>query len=432
MRKFFILLIAFCLTACQQKKGDTLQVQMPVAPQNPSDQMGTGDSGGGNGINGKALESHRIDVTALPEYHQFVLPALLRIQKVLPLLAHELEYIALKRNWYFVPVPLKNLSQEQIGVGFATDQIALQTHRNIWMDNRHYSKMNPKERGVILLHEMVMGLKILAWSSPIDKCFASAVTKTQKNSCSVLNTAFSDEEIFLFFVQNRKIKLKPEDYDEIRKVTGDLINNTEPKTFDQLVSWIKAIRRYSTEMDRYNSLKIHEKWLTPMSVSASLQALSLQRKLPRFGGFEEIAPDAKSTTSCHLKFQIDLKSNSIVAHFAEQRNSDKSWSNNFEMKIDPFSLEFEDSFVGIRKTVTLAEQVLTQPKTGDTRRSITFTFLGDKVESYSVDTEVYTKIAFDEYSEETWEEVESFERRGDRFIPTGFYCYDKSNYQIDL
>ena len=121
---------------------------------------GPGISGGGNGLDGKPLESYAQAIASLPEYESLVAPALASLENKLPTLAQDIREYTFQKSWYFVPTELSKLRAEQIGVFFPTDQLALQTSRSVWINHNLYRWNSLRDKGTLLMHELVMALRL--------------------------------------------------------------------------------------------------------------------------------------------------------------------------------------------------------------------------------------------------------------------------------
>ena len=69
----FAVFLGLTLSGCQKDSHSSDSPAADVAKNNPTTE-GTGDVGGGNGIDGRVLESYRIDVTELEAYKKVLLP----------------------------------------------------------------------------------------------------------------------------------------------------------------------------------------------------------------------------------------------------------------------------------------------------------------------------------------------------------------------
>jgi len=156
----------------------------PTLPAPRSD-MGGSHTGGGNGIDGRPNEAYVQDITILPEYEKYVQPRMTWLRIRLPNFANILEHItSSERLWYFTPTSLEPIESVILGVpiyGGDSDQLALQDKSEIWIAKKSYEKMNLEEKAVLLMHEMVMGARLMEFQRGYDKCLALAAKDLDRN-----------------------------------------------------------------------------------------------------------------------------------------------------------------------------------------------------------------------------------------------------------
>ena len=83
-------------------------------------------------------------------------------------------HIAVARSWYMVPVTLNKLPSERIGVSFPTDQFAVQNLYEVWLDKNLFATMPAQDKATLLVHELVMGVRLLQYTDNLDQCLAKA------------------------------------------------------------------------------------------------------------------------------------------------------------------------------------------------------------------------------------------------------------------
>jgi len=155
------------LTACVEKIET--RVVEPAAQPVPSPMSGGGDSGGGNSYLGKPLESYIRKPMDLPAFKNTVQRIL---KEAIPDIRSPMTYVLDAKVWYFVPGPLSALPANQIGSVVATDQAALQDFKQVWIDLDLFEKMSEADQGKLILHEVLMGFKLLKFESLRITCFA--------------------------------------------------------------------------------------------------------------------------------------------------------------------------------------------------------------------------------------------------------------------
>lgn len=161
------------------------------------------DRAGGNGVNGRPLESWVKDITQFNEFQTIVAPAIEKLKSKSPQLAANLLRVAHLKNWYFLPVRLPEIPSERLGVTFKTDQYALQSQREIWFDDDLYQNLKqPSFRAMILTHELVMGLKLSALYSTNPACSE----RVRSYACELTNSDYEsvrDLSIIILEKQNK-------------------------------------------------------------------------------------------------------------------------------------------------------------------------------------------------------------------------------------
>lgn len=167
-------------TACSPKV-----ISNPDSNQNPAGNPpkgvlgGEGTSsigGGGNTINGKPVEAYAKSIDKLPEFKEYIFPILSKLSgQQADVLILYLRWAVYGKPWYFVPVKLDSLSQEQIGLPFdgqSVGQVARNTKSSVYIDENEYQKLSRKDRARLLLHEMVMSARFLMKQKPQVQCQA--------------------------------------------------------------------------------------------------------------------------------------------------------------------------------------------------------------------------------------------------------------------
>lgn len=178
------------LTACTPKSAgrpNVLPTGEEVVAAAPTAQ-GTVSGGGGNGCDGKAFEAYAQKITSFEEYRLYIQPLLRRmVEGGNDPLASYLTWVAEEKVWYFIPCQLERLSKEQIGLAIDSDQLARHGEHGIYIHGdknddkplepnalsskpKHYFNQRLKARAALLLHEMVMGARLLMKKSPKEQC----------------------------------------------------------------------------------------------------------------------------------------------------------------------------------------------------------------------------------------------------------------------
>lgn len=165
--KYFILLVLF-LAGCQQGSSSNPDVKINGA-------QGGGDTvGGGSTIGNKPVEYYAKKPDEVKAYNELVVPLIESLKVGYPRLAADFIHLAQRRTWYFIPVPLENISSQILGTHSDSDQAAIQDLGSVWFDAKIFNAMESKEQAMLLTHELVMGVRLLMHKSRQDRCFAKA------------------------------------------------------------------------------------------------------------------------------------------------------------------------------------------------------------------------------------------------------------------
>jgi hypothetical protein len=257
----FNILMLLGLAACQGGKETVVEKHYVTEngtglPVPPSQQIGGADpGGGGNGLDGKPLESFRVDLSQQPAYQLVQKNVINKLIIRFPKLAADLLHVAEERAWYLIPTELRNLPAARIGVSFKTDQIALQKLKEIWVNDLLFSKMVPHEQETLVLHELIMGVRLLEFTNLLDQCLVniSVMRLTPENE-----TKYKDarRECFKKYRNasdvgdtiglGKDIKLEDYDYETIRDITSTLLTKTDSFDPQELEDYMAArgFRKY--------------------------------------------------------------------------------------------------------------------------------------------------------------------------------------------
>lgn len=223
-------------------------------PPPPSSMGGADVGGGGNGVAGKPLESYQVNITTVPAYQRVREKVINKLAVRFPKLAGDLIHITEERNWYFVPVSMDAIPAFKIGVNFRTDQFANHKLKEIWFDSKHFDDMEEKPQENLILHELLMGVKVLEFTNLLDQCLANISSlrltseneeayKAARKKCFSKNRNAVDigDSIGL----GKSIQLTNDDYDSIRTLTTLLMSSVDTLDAQELEDWM-AIRKFRT------------------------------------------------------------------------------------------------------------------------------------------------------------------------------------------
>jgi hypothetical protein len=186
---------------------------------------GTVDVGGGNGVGGKPLGGWALkSVSELPEFKNVVQPILENLTKCFIPLAADMMHIAERRTWFMVPVALNEIPKTRLGAPFTTDQYAIQSYEEIWVNSKFYDAMKSEGRADLLLHELVVGVRILKDAHTVERCLAAVrVSALQGAKDSEIESANNEcNAKYPRILKPPPIQFGQEDAAHIRRLEKDL------------------------------------------------------------------------------------------------------------------------------------------------------------------------------------------------------------------
>lgn len=259
MKKLLVLLnlsLVLLLTACGgQKETTQVIVQAPTTKTDgggsgggTTGSAGGGDLGGGNTINRTTTDGFKVRISDEEAYIEFVKPIIYLLKDQFPELAADFIHITEDRDWFILPADMQTLNPLKIGIPFdiKTEQAALHTPEVIYIDKRIWDKMNNYQKGLLITHEIVMGVKWIDSHEGLDKCLAGAKRIFVKNNFES-NEEFNEAKRNCYkvyikrFVFPTKFKLNGQDYENIRKLTADLFKFKEKLNWEDLKNWFKSV-----------------------------------------------------------------------------------------------------------------------------------------------------------------------------------------------
>lgn len=265
MKKWYVLfniLMLLGLAACQGGKETVVEKHyvnengtgLPVPPSHQ--EGGIDGGGGGNGLDGKPLESFRVDLSQQSSFQLVQKEVINKLIVRFPKLAADLMHISEERAWYLIPTELRNLPAARIGVSFKTDQIALQKLKEVWVNDLLFSKMAPREQETLVLHELIMGVRLLEFTNLLDQCLVNISImrltpdnddkyKEARRDCfrKYRNASDIGDNIGL----GKDIKLEDYDYETIRDITSTLLTRIDSFDPQELEDYMAArgFRKYA-------------------------------------------------------------------------------------------------------------------------------------------------------------------------------------------
>ncbi|MCB0406800.1 MAG: hypothetical protein KDD34_01275 [Bdellovibrionales bacterium] len=229
----------------------------PGAPKSEFDDGGYHGGGGGNCVGEenknkcRPIESFRVQLLDKDIIKNDVMDILETTSEFYPQLAGDLYHKISQRMWYFVPIELKKLPGSIIGAPVNVEnlgQIAIQNEQEIWMDNKLFESLSPEDQVRILIHEFVMGIRIMEYSTKSDTCIANASYllyedkedqyKKESEKC-YSNSQFDTLGKSLNPIFGDKIDLKDKDYRAVRTLTNWILDGFENVSKDRVTNYLK-------------------------------------------------------------------------------------------------------------------------------------------------------------------------------------------------
>lgn len=151
-----------------------------------------------------------------------------------------------------------------MGIEFVeTEQLAIQNLDTIWIDMRSFEKMTEKDRTLLIIHELLMGVRLLEYTDALDLCYANATQymvgqKNQSEYKKARSVCAKENNKWDMISERKKIGISEKDYDNIRNLGTMLYSQCfeTPTTIDdqtvcdmvpeELDAWIttKKFRKY--------------------------------------------------------------------------------------------------------------------------------------------------------------------------------------------
>lgn len=248
-------LASLMLMACQGQKTEVVREYVGnTNTGHESGYQGGVDSGGGNGVDGHAIEEYAVNIQQDEAFQAVVLPIIKKVAETHPRFASDMIHISQERTWYKIPVALNSLRSSQIGVSFGDkdlQQFALQNLKAVWMNSRLYEKLGSNEsKGRLILHEILMGVRLMKLKNTLDNCYSEMALlrmvpekideyKKGREECA-RKYIFSSQDPVLIPGVNNGLDLSNDDYDNIRGLGVTLWQNQGAISKVELDAWLKA------------------------------------------------------------------------------------------------------------------------------------------------------------------------------------------------
>jgi hypothetical protein len=205
-----VLLLPLLGGACSRPGSPGTDVSSPDSAKEQSlaaaKEQGGGDTGGGNLCKGRLLESYAEDVRKTGAFQKYIQPVLARMRQ--DDMSRLFNYSLTKKKWLFIPCDFTVLPSDRIGAFTETEQGAKQNFDEVWVNKTATDHMSEKDFADLIMHEMLMGIRLLKFESPKRQCLSFA---PNEELCDGWNET----------PLGRPSDLTPRDYAEIRKATVD-------------------------------------------------------------------------------------------------------------------------------------------------------------------------------------------------------------------
>lgn len=232
-----LLVAGLTLSACQKDQHDPAsgEIAKPVASA-PGSQAGggtpvlegTGDVGGGNGLDNKVLESYRVNIFETEAYKKILKPKMdLRISSDKAEDKQEEGKEDAFKTWYIAPLKLKRIDNKILGLSFTEDrtqQLAVQTKNEVWINKDTWEKMTLEQQADLLAHEIMMILYMSKFEDEESLCKKSSSPEI----CAAWFGSASSEHN-----TEKPRPLNEEDYQNIRSATVWMMSLKDPYTDDE-------------------------------------------------------------------------------------------------------------------------------------------------------------------------------------------------------
>jgi hypothetical protein len=285
---------------------------------------GPSDGGGGDTCNGKMIESYKVDITSLDEFKDLVLPLFDKLKpknnkdKKSPfLLTPE------NKTWYLIDCKLNDLPKNRKGLYLESYQTAIQTSREVFIENSSYQKMPKEEKAKLIIHETIMGLYLMKYMTLEELCKLS-------DSCNIEHSKASKWKMFR---PEKYTPLNEEDHQKIRNVTAWIWAEKEHLTVE---SFWKLLRKndfdqrfnFSNNSDTENTSKEIE-----IEVSVFIRMIKKYQwshQFPEFCSFDKI--NVLSHSKCKTEMTVDSLSMENIPIYENSYSEKTSQPDKTEIK----------------------------------------------------------------------------------------------------
>lgn len=383
----------FALTALTMTIFAACAENRQAAHNNGQEKLGTGDSGGGNLYKGRPIESYRVDITQHPAYKNKIAPIVQALtdtnrgangkQMSHPDLGRMFLSILQKRTWYLIPGTLDTLPRERTGIAIPTDQGALQSPQEIWINSLLFNSMAENEQATLILHEILMGIRILKFASSQVQCLSLAPTP---DYCDNLGTE----------PHGTLSQLTSKDYADVRAAGIQILGSYPDFSFDDWED-VMAAKNFSMSFRDFK-LKTDQGEMTRESFITSVKKSFITKTSPTFG-VKRGNPTVKET--CSVSFEELSQKNAfelILKTPSEIRRLPVDLSTVQALKFYKYVSFNQKTLVHVP---LMKSSIPEGAKVGDRYLNVTFLFDLDRFVGVEVNELVYTELTGQSSSSET-------------------------------
>ncbi len=254
----------------KSKASDTAGPNSP-SPTASGPPSGTADpTGGGNGLDGKVYEAYIRDVTKEPAFKKYVLPSIEKFSSSMDGKALDMQNLRkslAQKTWYFAPIDFKTIDKEKLGISFQaqeTEQLAIQTINEIWIDVRRFDKSSLADQGTLLRHEIILMMYLYKFKSFAEMAKGSeSLADSSEAEISSIDKLYPAEKLR---------PLNEKDYQNIRAMTNWYFLEG-PKSKEDYYNYFRMYEFDSRIFANKNQI---EKQKPPESISAQEYITAVQ------------------------------------------------------------------------------------------------------------------------------------------------------------
>jgi hypothetical protein len=280
-----------------QPAGSSGATRTSGATGQPGASFGTSDPGGGNGVDGKVLESYIKTLPELRGYSKYIEPVLKRwgdkSNGILEMIPHV-------KTWYVAPMSLKPIDKKVLGISASDDglqQLALQTEDEVLIDKKLTEKSDDKAFTELVWHEIVMSWYLVKYLDFTEFCKKARA----KSGSGCPEEDSVNSKIMTASLKGLPFKpLDAQDYGRIRRVTDWVIRYGAKSKRENLIKILEA-----NNFDRRFFAVDKNENIEPVNYKA-VDLLRLLELLPKLGHESNqcVSRDSPAVKNCSTSFEV--------------------------------------------------------------------------------------------------------------------------------